>query len=195
MISSATNCRSVSKPARCHRDGDRRLKREAVISRTTPHVSGVRKSWTVSVWIGSRCRGHPVGRTNIRESCSATEAGAGSEVVAAGGCEWDLLRQTHSIWLRLARSGDTISGTNKSWSESCCRWWIQVSQYGKNARIQRRPWCGPFANMRQTRAAGNMYINRNMIGAVVGAQPFGQCGLSGIGRSGLPVPFWHRSDG
>ena len=48
--------------------------------------------------------------------------------------------------------------------------------------------------------AGNLYVNRNMIGAVVGVQPFGGCGLSGTGpkaggplllhrlRRGVPVP-------
>jgi len=30
--------------------------------------------------------------------------------------------------------------------------------------------------------AGNLYVNRNMIGAVVGGQPFGGFGLSGTGR-------------
>lgn len=36
-------------------------------------------------------------------------------------------------------------------------------------------------------AAGNVYINRNMIGAVVGTQPFGGCGLSGTGpKAGGP---------
>ena len=35
--------------------------------------------------------------------------------------------------------------------------------------------------------AGNVYVNRNMIGAVVGAQPFGGCGLSGTGpKAGGP---------
>ncbi|MGZ8918882.1 MAG: aldehyde dehydrogenase family protein, partial [Methylobacter sp.] len=29
--------------------------------------------------------------------------------------------------------------------------------------------------------AGNIYVNRNMIGAVVGVQPFGGMGLSGTG--------------
>jgi RHH-type proline utilization regulon transcriptional repressor/proline dehydrogenase/delta 1-pyrroline-5-carboxylate dehydrogenase len=34
---------------------------------------------------------------------------------------------------------------------------------------------------------GNCYINRNMIGAVVGTQPFGGCGLSGTGpKAGGP---------
>ncbi len=35
--------------------------------------------------------------------------------------------------------------------------------------------------------AGNMYVNRNMIGAIVGVQPFGGCGLSGTGpKAGGP---------
>jgi RHH-type proline utilization regulon transcriptional repressor/proline dehydrogenase/delta 1-pyrroline-5-carboxylate dehydrogenase len=35
--------------------------------------------------------------------------------------------------------------------------------------------------------AGNIYINRNMIGAVVGGQPFGGFGLSGTGpKAGGP---------
>ena len=35
--------------------------------------------------------------------------------------------------------------------------------------------------------AGNLYINRNMIGAIVGVQPFGGRGLSGTGpKAGGP---------
>jgi len=35
--------------------------------------------------------------------------------------------------------------------------------------------------------AGNVYVNRNMIGAVVGVQPFGGRGLSGTGpKAGGP---------
>ena len=37
-------------------------------------------------------------------------------------------------------------------------------------------------------AAGNVYVNRNMIGAVVGVQPFGGHGLSGTGpKAGGPL--------
>jgi RHH-type transcriptional regulator, proline utilization regulon repressor / proline dehydrogenase / delta 1-pyrroline-5-carboxylate dehydrogenase len=37
-------------------------------------------------------------------------------------------------------------------------------------------------------AAGNVYVNRNIIGAVVGAQPFGGSGLSGTGpKAGGPL--------
>ena len=36
-------------------------------------------------------------------------------------------------------------------------------------------------------AVGNIYVNRNMIGAVVGVQPFGGHGLSGTGpKAGGP---------
>jgi RHH-type proline utilization regulon transcriptional repressor/proline dehydrogenase/delta 1-pyrroline-5-carboxylate dehydrogenase len=36
-------------------------------------------------------------------------------------------------------------------------------------------------------AAGNIYVNRNMVGAVVGVQPFGGHGLSGTGpKAGGP---------
>src|SRR5205823_5836765 len=39
---------------------------------------------------------------------------------------------------------------------------------------------------------GNVYINRNMIGAVVGVQPFGGMGLSGTGpKAGGPY-YLHR---
>ena len=39
---------------------------------------------------------------------------------------------------------------------------------------------------------GNVYVNRNMVGAVVGVQPFGGCGLSGTGpKAGGPF-YLHR---
>lgn len=39
--------------------------------------------------------------------------------------------------------------------------------------------------------AGNVYVNRNMIGAVVGVQPFGGHGLSGTGpKAGGPLYLW-----
>jgi RHH-type proline utilization regulon transcriptional repressor/proline dehydrogenase/delta 1-pyrroline-5-carboxylate dehydrogenase len=40
--------------------------------------------------------------------------------------------------------------------------------------------------------AGNVYVNRNMIGAVVGAQPFGGRGLSGTGPKAGGPHYLHR---
>jgi RHH-type proline utilization regulon transcriptional repressor/proline dehydrogenase/delta 1-pyrroline-5-carboxylate dehydrogenase len=40
--------------------------------------------------------------------------------------------------------------------------------------------------------AGNAYINRNMIGAVVGVQPFGGEGLSGTGPKAGGPRYLHR---
>jgi len=39
---------------------------------------------------------------------------------------------------------------------------------------------------------GNIYVNRNMIGAVVGVQPFGGCGLSGTGPKAGGPHYLHR---
>jgi RHH-type proline utilization regulon transcriptional repressor/proline dehydrogenase/delta 1-pyrroline-5-carboxylate dehydrogenase len=39
---------------------------------------------------------------------------------------------------------------------------------------------------------GNMYVNRNMIGAVVGVQPFGGEGLSGTGPKAGGPNYLHR---
>ena len=40
---------------------------------------------------------------------------------------------------------------------------------------------------------GNVYINRNMIGAVVGVQPFGGMGLSGTGPKAGGPHYLHRT--
>jgi RHH-type proline utilization regulon transcriptional repressor/proline dehydrogenase/delta 1-pyrroline-5-carboxylate dehydrogenase len=54
--------------------------------------------------------------------------------------------------------------------------------FGVHSRIEGR-WLELFANTR----IGNTYVNRNMIGAVVGVQPFGGQGLSGTGpKAGGP---------
>ena len=39
---------------------------------------------------------------------------------------------------------------------------------------------------------GNVYVNRNMIGAVVGSQPFGGSGLSGTGPKAGVLNYLHR---
>ncbi|NVK23313.1 MAG: bifunctional proline dehydrogenase/L-glutamate gamma-semialdehyde dehydrogenase PutA [Gammaproteobacteria bacterium] len=53
---------------------------------------------------------------------------------------------------------------------------------GVHSRIQQR-----VADLAQRSRAGNIYVNRNMIGAIVGVQPFGGRGLSGTGpKAGGP---------
>ena len=53
---------------------------------------------------------------------------------------------------------------------------------GIQSRIERRA-----EYIRERVRAGNVYVNRNMVGAVVGVQPFGGCGLSGTGpKAGGP---------
>jgi RHH-type proline utilization regulon transcriptional repressor/proline dehydrogenase/delta 1-pyrroline-5-carboxylate dehydrogenase len=63
---------------------------------------------------------------------------------------------------------------------------LQSSGYGLTMGVQTRlesAWRDAFA----ATAAGNVYVNRNMIGAVVGVQPFGGSGLSGTGpKAGGP---------
>ncbi|MET0314230.1 MAG: L-glutamate gamma-semialdehyde dehydrogenase, partial [Hansschlegelia sp.] len=45
-----------------------------------------------------------------------------------------------------------------------------------------------IARVKATIAAGNLYVNRNVVGAVVGVQPFGGSGLSGTGpKAGGPL--------
>lgn len=54
--------------------------------------------------------------------------------------------------------------------------------FGLHSRIERRA-----RQLFRAVPAGNMYVNRNMIGAVVGSQPFGGQGLSGTGpKAGGP---------
>ena len=63
---------------------------------------------------------------------------------------------------------------------------IRATQYGLTLGVQTRLesfWRQVF---RET-SVGNTYVNRNMIGAVVGVQPFGGTGLSGTGpKAGGP---------
>ncbi|HEX5049121.1 MAG TPA: bifunctional proline dehydrogenase/L-glutamate gamma-semialdehyde dehydrogenase PutA [Gammaproteobacteria bacterium] len=63
---------------------------------------------------------------------------------------------------------------------------INALGYGLTLGVHTR--IDSFARRVATRArAGNVYINRNMIGAVVGVQPFGGMGLSGTGpKAGGP---------
>ena len=63
---------------------------------------------------------------------------------------------------------------------------IRASNYGLTLGVQTRLetfWREVF----ETLSVGNTYVNRNMIGAVVGVQPFGGTGLSGTGpKAGGP---------
>jgi RHH-type transcriptional regulator, proline utilization regulon repressor / proline dehydrogenase / delta 1-pyrroline-5-carboxylate dehydrogenase len=63
---------------------------------------------------------------------------------------------------------------------------INASGYGLTLGIHTR--IDSLARRVAARArVGNVYVNRNMIGAVVGVQPFGGCGLSGTGpKAGGP---------
>ena len=55
--------------------------------------------------------------------------------------------------------------------------------FGIHSRIQSR-----IEQVATRIKAGNIYVNRNMIGAVVGVQPFGGRGLSGTGpKAGGPL--------
>jgi RHH-type proline utilization regulon transcriptional repressor/proline dehydrogenase/delta 1-pyrroline-5-carboxylate dehydrogenase len=62
---------------------------------------------------------------------------------------------------------------------------IAQSGYGLTFGLHSR--IGHLAEKVRRLPVGNVYINRNMIGAVVGVQPFGGCGLSGTGpKAGGP---------
>ena len=63
---------------------------------------------------------------------------------------------------------------------------INASGYGLTAGLHTR-LDGRVERFAQRVRAGNLYVNRNMIGAVVGVQPFGGEGLSGTGpKAGGP---------
>ena len=73
---------------------------------------------------------------------------------------------------------------------------INASGYGLTLGLHSR--VAAVADFVADRArVGNLYVNRNQIGAVVGVQPFGGEGLSGTGPEGrraeLPRPLRHRA--
>jgi len=63
---------------------------------------------------------------------------------------------------------------------------INASGYGLTMGVHSRI-AGVAATVEAETRAGNLYVNRSMIGAVVGSQPFGGEGLSGTGpKAGGP---------
>jgi len=63
---------------------------------------------------------------------------------------------------------------------------VNATGYGLTLGIHSRIDAN-IKTIRQGAKVGNIYINRNMIGAVVGVQPFGGMGLSGTGpKAGGP---------
>ena len=68
---------------------------------------------------------------------------------------------------------------------------INASGYGLTLGVHSRI-AATWERVRRRAQVGNLYINRNMIGAVVGVQPFGGEGLSGTGpKAGGPY-YLHR---
>jgi len=68
---------------------------------------------------------------------------------------------------------------------------IRASHYGLTLGVQTRLesfWRQIFARTE----VGNTYVNRNMIGAMVGVQPFGGTGLSGTGPKAGGPHYLHR---
>ena len=64
--------------------------------------------------------------------------------------------------------------------------WLRDTGYGLTLGIHSRIQSFVDEVIRETRV-GNTYVNRSMIGAVVGVQPFGGEGLSGTGpKAGGP---------
>jgi RHH-type proline utilization regulon transcriptional repressor/proline dehydrogenase/delta 1-pyrroline-5-carboxylate dehydrogenase len=68
---------------------------------------------------------------------------------------------------------------------------IAASGYGLTLGIHSRI-DDTIAHIAARLAHGNVYVNRNMIGAVVGSQPFGGSGLSGTGPKAGGLNYLHR---
>jgi RHH-type proline utilization regulon transcriptional repressor/proline dehydrogenase/delta 1-pyrroline-5-carboxylate dehydrogenase len=68
---------------------------------------------------------------------------------------------------------------------------INATGYGLTLGIHTRI-DSTVARIRARARVGNVYVNRNMIGAVVGVQPFGGTGLSGTGPKAGGPHYLHR---
>ena len=68
---------------------------------------------------------------------------------------------------------------------------INASGYGLTLGVHTRI-DGVAAHIAARAAVGNVYVNRNQIGAIVGSQPFGGRGLSGTGPKAGGPHYLHR---
>ncbi|MHB1239997.1 MAG: bifunctional proline dehydrogenase/L-glutamate gamma-semialdehyde dehydrogenase PutA [Gammaproteobacteria bacterium] len=68
---------------------------------------------------------------------------------------------------------------------------INATGYGLTLGVHTRI-DATWERVRERARAGNLYVNRNMIGAVVGVQPFGGEGLSGTGPKAGGPHYLHR---
>ncbi|MGH8496637.1 MAG: bifunctional proline dehydrogenase/L-glutamate gamma-semialdehyde dehydrogenase PutA [Gammaproteobacteria bacterium] len=68
---------------------------------------------------------------------------------------------------------------------------INATGFGLTLGVQSRI-DGSARDIARMASVGNVYVNRNMIGAVVGVQPFGGCGLSGTGPKAGGPHYLHR---
>ena len=68
---------------------------------------------------------------------------------------------------------------------------INASGYGLTLGVHTRI-DGVAAHVAARAAVGNVYVNRNQIGAIVGSQPFGGRGLSGTGPKAGGPHYLHR---
>lgn len=72
---------------------------------------------------------------------------------------------------------------------------INAKGYGLTFGVHTR-LDGLVTHIAERLRAGNVYVNRNMIGAAVGMQPFGGEGLSGTGpKAGGPLYLWRLIEG
>jgi len=121
-------------------------------------------------------------RARIVHQCELTEATSGGTFVAPTAIEINDLSQLekevfgpvlHIMRFKGNRLGKTIEAVN-------------ATGYGLTMGLHSRIDARAEALALKS-GAGNLYVNRNMIGAVVGVQPFGGRGLSGTGpKAGGP---------
>ena len=84
----------------------------------------------------------------------------------------------HVIEYKLDRLDDVIAAVNATG---------YGLTFGVHSRID-----STVRYIRERIRAGNIYVNRNMIGAIVGVQPFGGEGLSGTGPKAGGPQYLHR---